>query len=86
MLLPRNLSRRQAMVIYPVVCGLHGFLYGVLYAPGQALLFGLNFEQTLAWIAAGLPFDLIHGVSNIVAGMLVLPMSNVLLRLEKRLN
>ena len=85
MLLPRNLSRRQAMVIYPVVCGLHGFLYGVLYAPGQALLFGLNFEQTLAWIAAGLPFDLIHGVSNIVAGMLVLPMSNVLLRLEKRL-
>ena len=86
MLLPRNLSRRQAMVVYPVVCSLHGFLYGVLYAPGQALLFGLNFEQTLAWIAAGLPFALIPGVSTLVACMLVLPMSDVLLRLEKQLN
>ena len=84
MLLPRNLSRGKAMVVYPVVCSLHGFLYGVLYAPGQALLFGLNFEQTLAWIGAGLPFDLIHGVSNLAAGTLVFPLSRVLLRLEKK--
>ena len=84
MLLPRTLSRRQAMVLYPLVCGLHGLLFGVLYAPGQALMFGLNFKQMLAWIAAGAPFDLIHGVSNAVAGLLVVPLSDLLRKLEQK--
>ena len=68
-------------MVYPAICALHGFAYGILYAPAQALLFGLDFTQTLAWIASGLPFDAIHGVSNIFTGMLVIPLSNLLKKL-----
>ena len=81
MLLPRTMSRRTAAVVYPVVCAVHGLLYGVLYAPAQALMFGLDFQGMLAWIAAGAPFDLVHAAGNFVMGMLVLPLSDVLGRL-----
>lgn len=83
MLLPKKMPRVLAAVVYPAVCCLHGLLYGVLYAPAQALLFGLNFEGMLAWIAAGLPFDLMHGIGNLIAGLLILPLSRLLARLSK---
>ncbi len=81
MLLPRRMPRALAAAVYPIVCCLHGLLYGVLYAPAQALIFGLNFKATLAWIAAGLPFDLLHGLGNLVAGLLILPLSELLRKL-----
>ena len=84
MLLPRRMPHAVAMVIYPAVCCLHGLLYGVLYAPAQALLFGLDFQGMLAWIAAGLPFDVMHGIGNLFAGLLILPLSSLLFRLEKK--
>ena len=83
MLLPRRMPPKVAAVVYPAVCCLHGLFYGVLYAPAQALLFGLNFEGMLAWIAAGLPFDLLHGVGNLFAGLLILPLSRLLKKLSK---
>ena len=64
---------------------LHGFSYGVLYAPVQALFFGMDLTATLAWIAAGLPFDLLHGLGNLAACVLVVPLSELLLRLERQL-
>ena len=73
MLLPRRLSPRIAPFVWGAVCGLHGLLFGVLYAPAQALFFGLSFKGTLTWIAAGLPFDAIHGVANLVGGILLIP-------------
>lgn len=82
MLLPRRMSERTARIVYPVVCSLHGFLYGTLYAPAQALMFGLDFRGMLAWIAAGIPFDVIHGISNLAVGMLILPLTKLLSRLE----
>ena len=81
MLLPKRMSRRAASVAYPIVCALHGALYGVLYAPTQALLYGFDFKQTVAWIIVGLPFDMIHAVSNIFVGTLVLPFSILIRRL-----
>ena len=81
MLLPRRMPKGVACVVYGVVCALHGLCFGALYAPAQALMFGFNFEQTLAWIAAGLPFDIIHAVSNLFLGMLILPLSDLLCRL-----
>lgn len=74
MLLPKNMPKWLAPIVYMTVCGLHGLGFGVLYAPSQALLFGLNFRQTLAWIAAGFPFDLIHAVGNTVSGLLICPL------------
>ncbi len=82
MLLPRSMPDRAAAIVYPIVCCLHGLLYGILYAPAQSLMFGLDFEQTLVWIGAGFYFDLIHGISNFAMGLLVLPLSKVIRKLE----
>lgn len=84
MLLPKEMPRGVKMIAYPALCALHGFAYGTLYAPAQAVMFGFDLEQTLAWIAAGIPFDIIHGVSNIFTGLLVLPLSELLLKLYNR--
>ena len=84
MLVPEQLSENKKQIIRIILCSLHGFLYGVLYAPAQALIFGLNFKQTIAWVIAGLPFDAIHGVSNLLCGFLITPIVYVLKRLEKR--
>lgn len=83
MLLPKNLPQKAKPFIYMGLCGLHGFLYGILYAPAQALFFGLSFDATITWIVAGLPFDAIHGISNIVCGVLICPIIAVLKKAEK---
>ncbi len=74
MLIPKKLPTKAKMVIYPIVCSLHGFAYGILCAPTQALFFGLDFNGMIAWIITGIPYDLIHGISNFCAGLLVLPL------------
>lgn len=84
MLLPKKMPDKVAGVVYPIVCALHGLLYGILYAPAQALLFGLDFEQMLAWIGAGFSFDILHCVGNAVAGLLILPLSKLLQKLRTR--
>jgi energy-coupling factor transport system substrate-specific component len=71
-----------APAVYAIVSACHGFLYGVLYAP--ALLFGMSFDGMLAWIVAGLPFDLIHGISNLVCGVMIVPFATLLTRLKKQ--
>ena len=86
MLLPRRMPKKAACVVYPIICGLYGFAFGTLYAPAQAMMFGMNFEQMLAWIIAGLPFDAIHGVGNLVAGLLIVPLSELLKRLMGKRN
>ena len=83
MLIPKNISKKAAMIVYPIVCSLHGFLYGLLYSPFQALAFGYTFEQTIAWIVSGFPFDLIHGVSNFAAGLLIYPLAEVIKKAQK---
>ena len=84
MLLPRRMPRKVAFVVYPLVCGIHGLLFGILYAPMQALMFGLNFKQMLAWIISGLPFDAIHGIGNFAAGFLILPLTDQLRKMMRR--
>ncbi len=83
LILPKNMNKKVACVVYPVVCALFGLAYGTLYAPAQALMFGMNFEGMVAWIIAGLPFDAIHAVSNLIAGTMIMPLSELLKRLDK---
>ena len=78
MLLPRNIPKKIRPLVYMLVCAAHGFLYGTLYAPAQAVFFGLNLEGTIAWIVAGLPWDCVHGISNFFCGMLIMPIVRVL--------
>ena len=83
MILPQNIPQKIQPIVYMVVCGLHGLLYGVLYAPAQAILFGLDFKGMIAWIVAGLPFDAIHGISNFIGGLLIQPLVATLKLAEK---
>lgn len=83
MLFPQNLSARWKPLAYMSLCAAHGFLYGTLYAPAQALLFGLTLQGTIAWILAGLPFDILHGISNFFAGILILPIASALRTAER---
>ncbi|MGN0631907.1 MAG: hypothetical protein ACI4JN_11330 [Ruminococcus sp.] len=73
MLLPENIPSKFRPLVYMLLCAAHGFLFGTLYAPAQAILFGLDFKGMIAWIAAGLPWDCIHGISNFFCGMLIVP-------------
>lgn len=81
MLIPKKTPAPVQMVVYPLLCAIHGFLFGALYAPMQAIMFHFTFEQTLAWIGAGLTFDVIHGISNFCVGLLIFPLSKVLRKL-----
>ncbi len=74
MLIPRRLKPVWLSLCCIAVCGAHGFLYGTLYAPFQAWAFGLNFKGMIAWIISGIPFDVVHGVSNSFMGILIVPL------------
>ncbi|MBP5661471.1 MAG: hypothetical protein J6X08_09115 [Lachnospiraceae bacterium] len=82
LLLPRKMPAKIAVPVYMVVCALHGLCYGTLYAPFQAIAFGLSFKGTLAWIAAGFPWDCVHAAGNFCMGALIYPLSRLLIKLE----
>lgn len=83
MLLPRNMPKKIRPLVYMSVCSAHGFLFGTLYAPAQAIMYGLSFEGMIAWIIAGLPWDMVHGVSNFFCGLLIMPIISLLRRLDR---
>ena len=83
MILPKKLPKKVAPFVYMAVCAMHGFLYGTLYAPAQAILFGLDFKGMIAWIISGLPFDIVHGISNFFCGALIVPIVKILQKSSK---
>lgn len=83
MLLPQNMPKKIQPIVYMCLCAAHGFLFGTLYAPAQAILFGLDFKGMIAWIMAGLPWDMVHGISNFFCGILIIPIITVLRQAEK---
>ena len=85
MLLPKRIPKKIRPLVYMLLCAAHGFLFGTLYAPAQALLYGLSFQKMVAWIISGLPWDFVHGVSNFFCGILIVPIVKILTFLEKNL-
>ncbi len=83
MLLPKNMPKRTQIFVYMGVCALHGFAFGILYAPAQTLMFGLNFKSTVAWVLAGFPFDCVQGIGNLVLGSLIIPIAELLKKIDK---
>ena len=83
MILPKNMKKTTQMFVYPLVCAMHGLLFGILYAPVQMLMFSFDFTQITAWVIAGLPFDVTHAVGNLVAGLLIYPLSVLMKKLNK---
>lgn len=83
--LTRAFSRVDSPLFWAMVSGVFGLCFGLLCAlpyffiglPGGGIESGLR--QMFAWWVAGIPYDLIHGASNL-AIMLALyrPISNLL--------
>ncbi len=84
LLVSRIRKKPLRVALYCAVGCLHGLSFGILYAPAQALLFGFNAKQTLAWIGAGFVWDVVHGMGNLFFCTLVEPLSQVLRRLLSR--
>lgn len=82
LLLPKHMPNKIAVPVYMAVCSLQGLCYGTLYAPFQALVFHYSFKTTLAWIAAGFPWDCVHALGNLGMGLLIVPLVKLLKRLD----
>lgn len=84
MLIPRRTPVPLQIIIYPILCALHGLCFGLLYAPAQMVMYSLTLKQTFAWFVAGLPFDIVHCIGNLLVGMLIYPLSLVLKKLHNQ--
>jgi hypothetical protein len=78
-----KLPKKFLTPVYMVLCGLGGLSFGVLYAPFWALWAGLTFNEMIIWIIAGLPVDIVYAASNAAFGILIIPLSELLKKLEK---
>lgn len=69
--------KANSFVLDAVVGAISGFTFGALCAVPYIVLSGWRFA--FAWWLAGIPYDLIHGVSNFVLCLLLLkPLSKLL--------
>ena len=64
-----------------LLCGFYGLIFGTLTAIPVLILSGP--AATLAYIISGIPFDLVHGVSNFLLAFLLLPTPSHLARLDE---
>ena len=83
MILPKKMPLKVKCIVYPIICAIHGIAFGALYAPAYAIIHGFNLEQTIVWIGWGFYWDIIHGIGNFFAGMLIVPLSELLRKLSK---
>lgn len=74
MLIPKKAPDKVKYVFCTIFCSLHGMAFGTLYAPLQALMFGLSFKGILTWIMFGLPYDAIHMCGNFAMSFLIPPL------------
>ena len=79
-----SLPLKLKVPVCMIFCALHGLAFGTLYAPFAVLIFGipLSFQTTLAWIVAGFPYDIAHAIGNLAAGVLIVPLSELLKKLD----
>ena len=84
MLLPKRMPKWLAPVVYAAVCGLHGFCFGLLWAPYEMLLMSYSWEQITVWWRMGfLLADIPHGIGNLVGSTLILPLVTLIRKLDK---
>jgi len=80
-----KMRKETQIPLYMFLCALHGMAFGTLFAPFHALWLNLSWDQMLAWISAGLGFDIAHAIGNFAAGLLIIPLAQTLRQLEKQM-
>ncbi len=86
MIIPKRAPLKLRVVLSAIFCALHGISYGALYAPFQAIMFGLNFKGMLSWIVVGFPWDVVHMCGNIAMSVLIAPLYKTILKLQATSN
>ena len=77
------MRRVQEPLIWAVVSGVFGLLFGLLCAPVYLFSGGLHFA--VSWWLSGIPFDLLHCAGNFVLALLLFtPLRKLLDRLYHR--
>lgn len=84
MLLPKNIPSRIAPIIYMMISALHGLLFDVFYAPAYVLFAGYEWHDLGTILLLGLPFSIFQAVGNFVLGILIVPISTLLRKLDKK--
>ena len=74
LIIPKSARDKTRFILCVVFCSLHGLLFGILYAPLQAIMFGLDFKGMITWIVAGFPFDILHLIGNFAVSFLIIPL------------
>ena len=89
-LVTRAFSRVDSAFFFAMVSGIFGLFFGFLCAIPYFFIgfagggFPQGIAQMLAWWVVGIPFDLIHGVSNfVIMFVLYRPMSDLLDRMPQ---
>lgn len=69
-------------LLWALICGIFGFIFGALYIPLYIFYGGLEFA--IGWWISGLTFDIAHCVSNFILCMILFkPITNILLKFKK---
>lgn len=85
MLIPRRINEITAGILIIIVTGLHGILFGVLYAPFQCYaVYGGDWGMTWLWIINGALFDTLHLIGNVTSSLLAIPLIRPITRLSGR--
>lgn len=70
-------GRQNSVWAYVLLSGAFGLFFGAFCSVATLVIGGLN--AAFAWWIAGIPYDLIHGVSNlIIAALLFVPLNRAL--------
>lgn len=75
------LRRQQSVWFYSTLSGVFGLLFGAMCAIPYFFIGGV--KMALTWWIAGIPFDILHGISNFVVCLfLFVPLEGALRKIE----
>ena len=85
MLLPKKMPPRVAPIVYMVVSAIHGLLLDVFYIPAYLLFANIPLERLWLTFLMGLPYVALQAVGNFALGTLIVPISRLLRKLDKKI-
>ena len=80
----QNLNKHSSVMTWSILAGVFGLSFGLLCSMPYFFIatsgsFAVRLQITFAWWVAGIPWDIIHGVSNfIIMSQLYHPIKNII--------
>lgn len=77
-----KMSNNYNTWLWASISGLYGLFFGALYIP--LYIISVDPMFALSWWISGIPYDIIHGISNFILCLALFnPLTNTLLKLKK---